>query len=267
MSTPPLPATPGTQGFTLIETLVAMLTAILVMGALLAVLEFSLKQEARVADAVETNRISRTAMATITEDLHSSCTGFGAKSLQSPTLPKESGLSAPSSTSLWFLTAYSSSAGGEALVSPVFKHDIVWKETGKDSEGEPTGTLTDYYFEGTGTPPEWSFPELKASLAKKHVLAENVIVPAGTSLFSYYKYNKGASEATHGELESEAVSTESAIASAASKGEISKVTIAFTQGPADKQFSTLRTTPISASVVLRFENSLTGTETKDVACE
>jgi len=267
MSSSPLPATAGTHGFTLIETLVAMLTAILVMGALLAVLEFSLKQEARVADAVETNRISRTAMATITEELHSSCTGFGAKSLQSPTLPKESGLAAISSTSLWFLSAYSSSAGGEALVNPVFKHDIVWKETGKTSEGEPTGTLTDYYFEGKGTPPEWSFPELKSSLAKKRILAEHVIVPTGTSLFSYYKYNKGASEATHGELESEPLSSESAIATAVGKGEVSKVTIAFTQGPADKQFSKLHTTPISASVVLRFENSLNGAETKDVACE
>src|SRR5271157_4302266 len=102
MSRSPLSAPAATHGFTLIETLVAMLTAILVLGALLAILEFSLKQEARVADAVETNRISRTAMATITEELHSSCTGFGAKSLQSPTLPKESGLTAPSSTSLWF---------------------------------------------------------------------------------------------------------------------------------------------------------------------
>src|ERR1700691_5516935 len=55
MRLPPSPA--EERGTTLIELLVAMLTGIVVLFALLAILEFSTNQDARISDRVQANRL------------------------------------------------------------------------------------------------------------------------------------------------------------------------------------------------------------------
>jgi len=272
----PLSLSPSAEhGATLMELLVAMLCSIIVLGALLAILEFSLGQEARVADDVQADQIGRTAMTKIVEGLHSSCVGNGATAIQLPSpTPKTwtSPLAATNRVNLWFLTAYGSKSAGSVEVNEPFEHDINWHETGKTAGGQSVGTLTDYVFAGTGTPPTYSFPEFTVANAKAQVLAKNVIAPSieeektlQPTIFRYADYNNNSAEpATYGHLKP--LLTSSEISAAAKAEEISAVTITFTQASESGNTETNRTANLSDSIVLRF-NSAKPSEVANGPCE
>jgi len=270
MPTPPPSLSPSAEhGATLMELLVAMLCSIIVLGALLAILEFSLGQEARVADDVQADQIGRTALTKIVEGLHSSCVGNGAAAIQIPSpTPKTwtSPLEATNRVNLWFLTAYGSKTAGKVEVTEPFEHDVNWHETGKTASGQSIGTLTDYVFAGTGTPPTYSFPEFTVANAKAQVLAKNVIAPSfeeekalQPTIFRYAEYNNNSAEpSSYGHLKS--LLTSSEIAAAAKAEEIAAVSIAFTQAPESGNTETNRTAPVSDQIILRF----TSTASKEV---
>jgi len=265
-----LPARPqltpsAEQGTTLIELLVAMVCSIIVVGALLAILEFSLRQESAIADRVSADQVGRVAMGRIVQELHSSCTGFGATAIQAPSTTPESPLASLGPTNLWLLSAFGEGAAAEkAVLSEVTEHDIKWTETGKSSPGETygstsetLGTLWDYSFTGTGTAPNWVFPTLGVSHAKANAIAENVILPTGGKLFRYYKYN---SSGTPEELSG------SELATAATNKEIAEVKISFTQASDKADTSKGRTASFEDSVDLRFNSTQTGTEVVNSPC-
>ena len=112
---PPALTPTAEQGTTLIELLVAMLSAMVVLGALLAILEFSTGQETRISDKVQADRIGRAAMARVVDELHSSCTGFGATAIQAPTSTPKSPLLSSGPADLWFLSAYGNASSGSAV--------------------------------------------------------------------------------------------------------------------------------------------------------
>src|SRR5271167_605218 len=119
--TPAFPLTPAAEhGTTLMELLVAMICSIIVLGALLAILEFSLGQESRIADAVQADQIGRTAMTGIVEDLHSGCAGNGATAIQLPS-PTPTSWTAPleptNRVNLWLVSAYGSTSAGSVEVN------------------------------------------------------------------------------------------------------------------------------------------------------
>ncbi|HEV3319105.1 MAG TPA: prepilin-type N-terminal cleavage/methylation domain-containing protein [Solirubrobacteraceae bacterium] len=259
------------RGFTLMEMLVAMVTGVIVTGALLAILEVSLRQQTRITERAQADQTGRTAMSNIVDELHSSCTGFSATAIQAPKETPTSPLAATGAANLWFLSAYGNSSSGEAVLTGVTEHDINWTSTGTSNTGQSLGTLTDYSFPSTGgTSPKWTFPTLSVTEAKaKHtvrVLATDVIAPQVeeeakkvSTVFQYYKYSTSSHELTP--LKS------SEIAAAASAQEIAKVTIGFTQAPDSGDTRSGRTAGFSDSVVLRFNPSETGTEAVNIPCE
>jgi hypothetical protein len=263
------------HGTTLMELLVAMVCSIIVVGALLAILEFSLGQESSIADAVQASQIGRTAMARIVEDLHNGCAGNGATAIQlpSPTPTSWTTPLAPTNrVNLWLVSAYGSKSAGSAEVREAFEHDINWTSTGKTtSTGQQIGTLTDYVFVGSGTPDHWTFPEFTVANAQARVLATNVIAPfveeehvQQPTLFQYAKYNNNSAEPLDGHLVP--LLTSSEVSTAATGKEIAEVTISFTQASESGLTEPRRTSALSDSVVLRFNSSKTG-EVVNRPCE
>ena len=262
-----LPSFPAAEhGTTLIELLVAMLTGTVVLFALLAILEFSTNQDARISDRVQANRIGRVAMAKVIDELHSACTGFGETAIQGPSETPASPLASTGATDLWFISDYSNENAGAAFDNEPIEHDIHWAATGaKSPTGQALGTITDYRFTHTGGEPEkWQFQTLTAEHEKAgaHVLATNVMAPTQPStatLFHYYKFESKTS-GTLLELAS------SEIAAAATKAEIAKVSVNFTQGPEGTDTKPSSAVSLSDSVLLRFNPSETGTEAQNVPC-
>jgi hypothetical protein len=258
---------PGSeQGTTLIELLVAVTSAIIVVLALLAILEFSTAQETRISERIQANRIGRAAMTKVIDELHSSCTGFGTTAIQAPGTAPTAPLASLGPLDLWFISAYGSPSSEKAVQTTVYEHDIHWTSTGKSNTGETLGTVTDYVFESTkGTGPgtvagRWEFPALTVANAKARVLAKNVIPPtvAGTNtLFQYYKFSSG-----------EYVAITEKFPAAATANEVGKVTVSFTQAPETGNTPTrgIRTVPFNDAVVLRFNSTEVGAEAKNEPC-
>ncbi|HUA73404.1 MAG TPA: prepilin-type N-terminal cleavage/methylation domain-containing protein [Solirubrobacteraceae bacterium] len=247
--TPGRPRWAEERGFTLIEMLVAMVVGVVITAALLAILEFSLRQESRITDRVAADRTGRTALTTVIEELRSGCTGLGSAAIQAPSSTPTSPLAALGGSNLWFLSAYGNSTSGAAAISAVTLHDVNWAATGTSNTGAQVGTLTDYSFAGSGESPSWKFPSLSTTNATAKVLAKNVTPLETGTLFHYYRYNT-----TTGALV-EVASNE--LASMATNKKVAKVTIAYNQAPEPITGRTPdtregHTTSFSSAVVLRF---------------
>ena len=265
MSHPPL--TPSAEeGFTLVELLVSLVVSIVVLGAILATIEFALRQETNITDRVDANQIGRTAMTTIITELHSSCTGFGTTAIQAPASKPTEPLASTGPLDLWFLSAYGNASSEKATLTGVTEHDIHWAETGKSTTApiKTLGTLTDYAFASTGgSSPKWQFPELSIAKAKARVLAKNVVPPEGPTIFQYYRYKTTNSEATNGQL---VALTTAELPTATGNQEVAKVAVNFTQAPASADTRPGRTVSLSNSVVLRFNSSQPGAEVVNSPC-
>jgi hypothetical protein len=237
-----------------------MVTSIAVIGALLAIVEFSLAEDARVTDRVQADQAGRTALTRITDELHSSCIGFGATAIQAPSVTPTSPLATTGAVDLWFLSAYGNASSANAVLTGVTEHDIKWTSTGTSNTGQTLGTLTDYRFPSTGgSAPNWQFPALNIANAHAVVLSKNAVPPqiSGTStIFQYSKYNATGqlSALTSGELPS-----------VTEKGEVAKVTISFSQAPEDGDTRADRIANLSDSVLLRFNSSQPGTQNRPCA--
>ncbi len=254
------------HGTTLVEMLVAMVSAIVVILALFKILEFSTGEESRLSERVQADRIGRLAMSRVVDELHSSCTGFGSGSIQGPSATPSAPLASTGTLDLWFISAYGSATSGNAVISTVYEHDIHWTSTGASNTGEPLGTLTDYAFEsvkgsGPGTASgAWEFPALTTANAKARVLATNVIpatVSGTKTIFQYY-----ALPSATGEFALIAAN----IATEAKANKIVKVTITFKQAPESANTQLDRVVSYNDAVVLRFNPAETGETSKDEPC-
>jgi Tfp pilus assembly protein PilW len=173
------------HGFTLVETLVAILTGIVVTAALFAVLEVSLHQSARAADVVQASQLGRTTMTRMVDELRSSCLATEFTPIQGKS----------SDTALYFRNSYSE----QAVPTGAFEHEIVWNEK--------AGTLTDFAAPSTGGSwPNFTYGELPASGTQigEHISAQGTTVVKNgegksetipTPIFRYYKYATKAGNA------------------------------------------------------------------------
>jgi Tfp pilus assembly protein PilW len=256
----PTPLTPSAeQGLTLIELLVAMTLSIIVIGALLAILDISLRQETRISDQVQSNRTGRMVLSRVIDELHSSCTGFGTTAIQAPSTTPIAPLTSSNSVNLWFLSAYGNASSGNAVLTGVTQHDINWSLTETNKSGQTLGTLTDYSFASTGgSAPNWTFPALNVSNAKATVLAKNVLPPTSGSIFQYHTYNTSGGLVMLTAKELPLTTTTAA--------NVAKVTVGFIQAPEKGDTRSGRTASLSDSMLLRFGPSETGSEAENAPC-
>ena len=175
------------SGFTLVETLVAMVTGVIVTGALFAILEVSVRQSSRLSNVAQATQISRAAMTRIVDQLRSSC-------LSAEFSPVIMG---STENKLIFVNGYDEKASGseeppaELPASGIHKDVIEYEE--------PTKRLVDKTYVATSNTPtetaeKYSFP---ASPTKTVRLAENVTPVEGEPIFEYFKYNTKSVTATN----------------------------------------------------------------------
>lgn len=246
------------HGFTLIELLVAILAGVVVTGAALAILEISGRQATRISDDAQANRLGRNALNVMLDELHSGCTGFGTTAIQAPSTTPVAPLASTGAANLWILSAYGNSTSAEPSVSNVVQHDLNWTATETSNTGEQLGTLRDYAFTGSGSPPNWSFPTLSVANATVRVLATNVVPLSPSTLFRYYRYDTNPADTeTYGKL-IEINSGE--VATIATNEKVAQVKIAYTQAPEKGDTRPGHTTTFSGAAVLRLTPPEVGTE-------
>jgi len=216
------------RGFTLIETLVAMVCGIIVMGALFAILEISLKHSNRQADVVEATQLGRVTMTRIVDKLHSSCLLAGFNPV----------LAGSTRTTLLLVNAYSEQA--EPALSEVHLDKLVWTE---EEAAEGRGTLKDYSYVATSGPNkegEYTF-SATANPATGTVIGERIkrgeVLNEATekkepALFSYYVFASKAATSTS-QASSALVQTlpEASGLTAAQASAVSAVEITFNAAP------------------------------------
>ncbi len=212
MGTPALPPLRDQSGFTLVEVLVAMVTGIIVTGALFAILEFSTEQTARVSEVAQATQVGRGAMTHVVDELHSACLSSGFS-------PVKSGSNA---TKLVFVNGYFPEAINEKTQP---EYDFVRKDTIEYSSAK--GELTDATALASGEAEASGEYPWKA--ATTELLAEK-ISPAEVSgkeepIFSYEKYN---TKSATGSGEAASTLTPMTVAEVESKpAEVAAVRISF----------------------------------------
>jgi Tfp pilus assembly protein PilW len=262
---PILPRFGDDRGLTLIETLVAALTSVVVVGALFAILEVSLHQTTLITDKVQANQLGRIAMTRIVDELHSACLSPGFRPIQVKSSEDE----------LFFVNAYGSEAtipnAKEAKVSGTgaFEHQIAWSPT--------ADTLTDYTYKSTsGEGSEAKFPEITSNHANATpttgtLLASNVTQTGTTPIFKYYKYNKegatSSSSTALGALEvQKPLSTESFTKTSETET-ISSVLVSFRVAPNDNKVEHNQYIDVSNQVTFAFSAPNAETPIVDSPCE
>jgi prepilin-type N-terminal cleavage/methylation domain-containing protein len=249
------------RGFSLIEVLVAMVTGLIVTGALFAILEVSLRQTTRDLDTVQATQLGGAGLTHIVDELHSACLA----SKFTPILEKSS------PTELRFISGYSQAA--EIGKGEVHEHHIVW---------EPKNdTLTDFSYSATsGEAPSFTYakePEPKAGTR----IAEDVIEveklpktePATfLPMFRYEKYATKPVEATSSTSVSgltpiEYPSKSPEPLTAAMAKEVSSVAVEYRAGPVNGDGREHRTVVFESQVAFAFASPLAETEIKAGPCE
>lgn len=225
------------RGFTLIETLVAMVTGVIVTGALFAILQFSVEQTSRISQVAQATQTSRVSMTHIVDELHSACltTGFA---------PVKEG---SSMTNLIFWNGYSE----EAEVPSVYT--TKGGSTGKKTEGarkdsieyvEASGYLLDKTWLSVGTESNGEYqPSATPSTMRlsEHVSPAKWLNPVTkkeeASIFRYYEYAPTSSLGT-----TEAAATLKEINLTAGKtltkeqaAKVSSVLVEYKTAPAHKE--------------------------------
>jgi Tfp pilus assembly protein PilW len=165
------------SGFTLIETLIAMLTGFVVTGALFAILQISTTQSSRIADVAQATQFGRTAMTHIVDETHSACLSNGFAPVQENSNGER----------LIFVDGYSKEAEVPSVgttTTGVRKDEIVWNESAK--------TLTDFTYLSTGTTTkeealEYTF-STTATPASGVRIGEHITKSGLTPIFQYYAY-------------------------------------------------------------------------------
>lgn len=167
------PSADDEAGFTLVELLVAMAGASIVIFALAMILIVTLNQTSRTTNRVQTTQLSRTALASIENELHSACVGGGQAPIQAGS----------TATSLQFLSYY----GSAATPTPVW-HVLAYNPTAH--------TLSDSSYPVTGSAPNWV---QGATPTNTQVMLSNVTPRLDSSgnaipVFQYYAYQAGSSD-------------------------------------------------------------------------
>ncbi len=211
------------DGFTLIEMLVSIVAGMVLVLAILAAFDSSVRQSQAAIDRVEATQNGRIGLEKLLQELNSSCVWSSVPTVQAGS----------DGSHIWFLTAFSSTP----LPTPVL-HEV-WLDS--------AGRLEDASYALTNpqtTPAGWTSSAFNATPTSTRTLATNVSYISGTSsIFQYYQYLSGqlATDLTH-QL--------AAPLSAASAPAVGAVTVGFATGPSDKSTQTDRTINLTDTATL-----------------
>ena len=239
------------SGFSLVEVLVAMISSIVVMGALMGLLVVSQHQTSILHDVGQATQYGRDAMTRMVDELHSSCIAK-----EFAPVEKES-----TGSKLIFIDAYSKEA--EIKSGERTREDIL-------TYNKEKRTLTDETIPSTGGEwPTFTF----GGTPSKFVLGTNITETKegakALPVFSYYEYKKkpepdGSTEASTTLKEVESVPV-AGLSENEAKG-IAGVAITFTAAPSSGQETVGRSVNLNTLVTLAFSAPNTETEVKDGPC-
>jgi Tfp pilus assembly protein PilW len=226
------------HGFTLVEALVAMLTGVIVTGALFTILDFSVKQSSRISQVAQATQVSRTAMTRVVDELHSACLSPGFTPVQAGSGPSK----------LTFITAYSEAE--EIPLKSVHRDEIEYVvASGK-------GYLKD---KSAIAATEGEFRQYTSwGAASTTILAENVSPYKGevaNPIFEYYEYAPVSSTETTTAattLTKMAVPTELKAAEAA---KVASVVVSFRTAPYKKEVKLTTAAEAGTPSDLRTQNT------------
>ncbi len=204
------------RGFTLIETLVAILTGIVVTAALFAILEVSLHQTARAGDVVQSSQLGRATMTRMVDELRSACIASEFAPVQARS----------TSTKLVFRNTYSE----KAVPTSATEHEIVYS-------GEK---LTDYSYPSNGG--SWpSFTYASTASPSSGTRIGEDISETSVPIFQYYAYSTTAGSVKTGvpvgTLTQIALAPKEELG-ATKAGEVASVLISFRAGATDGLYKT-----------------------------
>jgi Prokaryotic N-terminal methylation motif len=238
------------RGFTIIETLVACVTGVIVTGALFTILDFTVKQNSRLSGYAQASQVSRLAMTRIVEELHSACLASGF----SPVISTTGNLSGPSR--LVLVNGYNEKTEAEAKkeketgVVSYPEAELRAESIHKDVIEYKSGKLTDTVYKAESNTPiasgETGYAERykwAATPFQTRQLAENVSqVEEGSEkipVFRYYAYSKTshseAGKAASALEEKSLTPTESSTLTESGAEEVASIVVAFRTGPYSKE--------------------------------
>jgi type II secretory pathway pseudopilin PulG len=232
MAPAPRRAARDASGFTLIETLVAMVTGLVVVGAAYAILEVSLHQSSLLTDVTQATQLGRVTMTRMVDELHSACIAPKFAPVQAESTEKK----------LIFIDAYTE----KAEIATAYKHEIVL-------EGE---TLTDKtYNSNGGSWPKFTFPGAPTStlIFGQPITRVEPEKEKWTPLFQYYAYatkTSSGSSTPSSTLNETNISTTALTTKQAES--VGAVRIVFNQAPTSNRTKTGRQVEMTSQNTLAF---------------
>jgi len=250
MRLPPVHLARDSRGFTLIETLVAMVTGVAVTGALFAILEFSLHETLREANTVQATQLANTTMTRFVNELNSACLVGGFTPVEAGSTPSK----------LIFADAYS---GATNITNPVLRE--ITLENGELNEKT--------YLPASGSElSSLKFEPKVNSEAKSGKQFEHAKNEAGKEIpiFTYYRYASTSNNGVEGKvatgLSALKEMTESEVA--AEPEAVSSVRISFrAQTYHSKEQETRSRADLSTQVTFAFSAPGSEASIEDKPCE
>jgi prepilin-type N-terminal cleavage/methylation domain-containing protein len=257
------------RGFTLIEVLVAMVTGVIVTGALFAILEVSMRQSTRVSDVAQATQLGRTAMNHIVDELHSACISEKFAPVQ-----ESSGEKSTSEPKLVFIDGYSEGAEVSAVATNttgVRKDEIIWNKAAE--------TLTDKTYLATSEPKageyNWASPKT-VRLAEHITQTVSPTTKLPIPIFQYYEYGESTKSSTTEGLSTleplknskkEVVPKGGEEIGSALAKEVASVLITFNAAPIDNATSLGRAVELNSQSTFTFSAPNSENPLKTVPCE
>ncbi len=178
-SPPPIARLSDASGFTLIETLVAMISSTVVVGALFSIFIVALHQTARTSGRVEATELGNTTMTHLVDELHSACIAREFTPIRENSNENE--------------LIFVSGTGTAAVLPKAYLHKVVFSKTEetlveKTWPNVSTSSWPNFEFSESGTPTTVRIGE--------HITQN----PGSKPVFEYYGYKESTNS-------TEAVST------------------------------------------------------------
>jgi hypothetical protein len=169
---PPIARVSDASGFTLIETLVAMISSTVVIGALFAIFIVALHQTARTTGRVEATELGNTTMTRLVDELHSACIAREFAPIREKSNENE--------------LIFVSGTGEEAVLTKAYLHKITFSKTEetlveKTWPSVSTSSWPNFEFSESGTPTTVRIGE--------HITRN----PAEKPVFEYFGYGESSS--------------------------------------------------------------------------